>query len=119
MSAIFYHDEDQKREAESTMSDQQKKYARPVATKILPVGTFTDAEDYHQKYRLRHHPFLMDSLKLNDGLILNSHLAARLNGWLSGYGSMNQFEDEKESLKLTKEQIEYMRKNIKNAVRHC
>lgn len=119
MSAIFYHDEGQKRDAESTLKDQEKKYARPVATQILPVGIFTDAEDYHQKYRLRHHSFLLDSLHLNDSSLLESHLAARLNGWLSGYGTISQFEDEKDNLGLNNDHIQYLRRNIQNAVRHC
>lgn len=46
MSAIFYHDEEQKKEAELTKADHQKKVKSPIVTKILPAKTFYDAEKY-------------------------------------------------------------------------
>lgn len=44
MSAIFYHDEEQRQSAEATMKEHQQKVSRPIATKILPAKTFYDAE---------------------------------------------------------------------------
>ena len=44
MSAIFYHDDEQKRLAEETMSEHQAKVTKPITTKILPAETFYDAE---------------------------------------------------------------------------
>lgn len=119
MSVIFYHDDSQKKLAESTLKEEQCKIARPIATQLLPATTFTDAEDYHQKYRLRAHTYMEDSLKLSESQMKSSHVSARLNGWLSGYGSLEQFEKEKDSLGLDMKQIEYMRRAIKTAVRHC
>lgn len=46
MSAIFYHDEEQKKEAELTKADHQKNVKSPIVTKILPAKTFYDAEKY-------------------------------------------------------------------------
>lgn len=46
MSAIFYHDDEQKKEAELTKREQQKKVKSPIVTKILPAKTFYDAEKY-------------------------------------------------------------------------
>lgn len=46
MSAIFYHDEGQKKLAEQTRDEHQKTLRRPIATKILPAKTFYDAEEY-------------------------------------------------------------------------
>lgn len=118
MSVIFYHDEGQRGLAESTKEEEERKQ-RSVATVILPATTFTDAEDYHQKYRLRGHSFLDESLKLSDSQVKTSHIATRLNGWLSGYGSLAQFEKDKDTLGLDEKQIQYMRHAIKTAVRHC
>lgn len=51
-SAIFYHDEAQRETAERVKSevDLSGKWARPVATEIVPASTFYKAEDYHQDY---------------------------------------------------------------------
>lgn len=51
-SVIFYHDEDQRKAAERSKQDldQSVKFARPVATEILPATRFYEAESYHQDY---------------------------------------------------------------------
>jgi peptide methionine sulfoxide reductase msrA/msrB len=66
-SAVFYHDEEQKRIAEASRSDLARsgKFAKPVATEILPLTTFYEAEDYHQDYcqksPLRYHLYRSNS----------------------------------------------------------
>lgn len=51
-SVIFYENDAQKQIAENSKStlDQSGKLSRPVATAIVPAGTFWMAEDYHQQY---------------------------------------------------------------------
>jgi peptide-methionine (S)-S-oxide reductase len=49
-SAIFYHDETQKRLAEASRAGVQKRFKQPVATEITPASTFWRAEEYHQDY---------------------------------------------------------------------
>ena len=51
-SAIFYHNEQQKKLAESAKEKLQKsgKLGKPIRTEISPVSTFYPAEEYHQKY---------------------------------------------------------------------
>jgi peptide-methionine (S)-S-oxide reductase len=51
-SAIFYHREEQKNAAEASREalEASGKYARPIATRIVPAETFWPAEDYHQQY---------------------------------------------------------------------
>jgi peptide methionine sulfoxide reductase msrA/msrB len=55
-SAIFYHDEKQKQIAEKVMAELRvsRRYKRPLATELVPAGTFYRAEDYHQKYFEKH-----------------------------------------------------------------
>ena len=45
MSAIFYHDEEQKTLAEQTMEEQQGQKNKPIATQILPATEFYVAEE--------------------------------------------------------------------------
>lgn len=49
-SAIFYHDEEQKRIAMKSKFNEQKKYANFIVTEIRPLTEFYKAEDNHQNY---------------------------------------------------------------------
>ncbi len=51
-SAIFYHNEDQKRIAEHYKKelDASGAFRAPIVTEITPASTFYEAEDHHQNY---------------------------------------------------------------------
>jgi peptide-methionine (S)-S-oxide reductase len=51
-SAIFYHDDEQRQEAERVKKelDQAGAFDRPIVTEIVPYKTFFRAENYHQNY---------------------------------------------------------------------
>ncbi|MGV9170876.1 MAG: peptide-methionine (S)-S-oxide reductase MsrA [Promethearchaeia archaeon] len=51
-SAIFYHNEEQKRKAEQkkTELNENCKYDNPIVTEISPLEKFYPAEDHHQDY---------------------------------------------------------------------
>jgi peptide-methionine (S)-S-oxide reductase len=49
-SAIFYHDENQKRLAEASKEAVSKRFDKPIVTEIIPAAEFYPAEDYHQDY---------------------------------------------------------------------
>jgi peptide-methionine (S)-S-oxide reductase len=51
-SAIFYHDEEQKRIAEKSLAETEASglWPNPIVTEIAPLDTFYVAEDYHQNY---------------------------------------------------------------------
>ena len=51
-SAIFYHDDEQKRIAEELIKDlnAQKIWDRPIVTEVTKLDKFYMAEDYHQEY---------------------------------------------------------------------
>ena len=51
-SAIFYHDEEQKRLAEESKKalNESGQFQKPVVTEILPLTKFYPAEEYHQDY---------------------------------------------------------------------
>jgi len=54
-SAIFYHDEEQKKAAEELIKDlnTQKIWDRPIVTQVERLDQFYVAEDYHQEYFAR------------------------------------------------------------------
>lgn len=51
-SAIFYHDDEQKRVAEETIKEVETEgvYDKPIVTQIAPFDKFYIAENYHQEY---------------------------------------------------------------------
>ncbi|EIT85698.1 Peptide methionine sulfoxide reductase [Fictibacillus macauensis ZFHKF-1] len=51
-TAIFYHNADQKREAEQSKQEisASGRFAKPIVTEILPATPFYVAEDYHQGF---------------------------------------------------------------------
>ncbi len=51
-TAIFYHDEKQKEEAERSKSAlaASGRFDKPIVTEIVPAGPFYPAEDYHQDF---------------------------------------------------------------------
>jgi peptide methionine sulfoxide reductase msrA/msrB len=55
-SAIFYHNEEQKRLAEESKQELERSgvLKKPIATEIVKLTTFYRAEDYHQDYYKTH-----------------------------------------------------------------
>jgi len=55
-SVIFYANEEQKRIAESYISqlEQAKSFRRPIVTQVVPLKAFYAAESYHQNYAALH-----------------------------------------------------------------
>jgi peptide-methionine (S)-S-oxide reductase len=51
-SAIFYHNDEQKRDAEQVIKEitDEGVYDDPIVTEVTPFETFWPAEDYHQEY---------------------------------------------------------------------
>jgi len=96
-SALFFHNEKQKELIGKSKQQAQSKLSGTVLTEITPFEKFYYAEDYHQKYRLRQMPELinafMEIYPISKDLI-NSTAAARVNGYLGGYGSVEQLQKE-------------------------
>jgi len=57
-SAIFYHSEQQRRQAEESLQqlDTHGPYDDPIVTEIVPAAIFWRAEEYHQKYIQKNKP---------------------------------------------------------------
>ena len=91
MIAVFYHNEGQQIMAERQRVKQAAKQGVPlenVRTPVIPVGTFTYAEAYHQKYLLTRHSKLRTFLEQtypDARELADSTVATRLNAFL-GWG---------------------------------
>ena len=49
-TAIFYHDSTQRRLAEESKGELERRFRQPITTVIEPAATFYPAEEYHQHY---------------------------------------------------------------------
>jgi len=88
MSAVFTADKEQERAATESKARLEKTLGMAVKTPILPLGKFTVAEDYHQKYYLRQSPLIREfkTLTPDDRSFRESTAAARANGFVAGDG---------------------------------
>ena len=104
MSAVFYHNEEQKRRALETKAREEARLNDKIYTEITPFSRFYLAEDYHQKYRLQQAPDLVDELQriypATEDYIAST-AAARLNGYTGGYGTAATLERDLNSFGLS------------------
>jgi peptide-methionine (S)-S-oxide reductase len=112
-SAIFYSDGEQRRLAEESKKRRQK--SGRIYTDVEPLSKFYLAEDYHQKYYLRSVDDLMGELRAQypeERQFVDYTTAARLNGYVSGFGTREQLEGELESFGLSEQAEQYIRKRV-------
>jgi len=67
-TAIFYHDDEQKRIAEESIKklEESGRYKAPIVTEVRPVMEFYPAEDYHQNYYQKN-PIGYSTYKIGSG----------------------------------------------------
>lgn len=104
MNAVFYQNEQQRQLAMDSKTALEQKIGRTVKTDVVPIQTFTMAEDYHQKYILKR------KYDLNNEMLriyprhrdyVDSTAVARLNGYAGGHGTNDQLSREIISLGLS------------------
>jgi hypothetical protein len=103
MSIVFYHNDAQRRWAVKTKAQEEARWQSPIHTEIVPYREFYLAEVYHQKYRLRSVPDLVEAFTAiypGDEHLITSTAAARVNGYLGGHGTCEELQEELESLGL-------------------
>ncbi len=106
LNAIFYHNEQQRRAAMASKTAVERKIGRTIETEVVPLRSFTLAEDYHQKYVLKQHNALKDEMSRfypRHQDFVNSTAVARLNAFAGGYGTKAMLSREIESLGLSAE----------------
>lgn len=106
MHAVFYHNEQQRQLAMASKTALEQKIEHTVKTEVVPLRSFTMAEDYHQKYILKRHYGLKNEMSLiytHHRDFVDSTAVARLNGYAGGHGTKDQLSREIESLGLSAE----------------
>lgn len=97
ISLIFWHSEEQKHIIEKLKLEKEQELDEPVETEIRPFDGFAEAEERHQKYYLKRYPKALEQLAPlypDAALLTPSTFAARLNGFVKGFGSRHQLLEE-------------------------
>jgi len=94
-AAVWVADDAQREVALTGGRRAARERGADLATAIEPLGRFYRAEDYHQKYSLRRERAIADELLgryASDRRFVDSTAAARINGYLGGYGGRAHLE---------------------------
>lgn len=105
-TAVFYHDDIQQRLAQESRERVAARLGGRIHTTVEPATTFYLAEGYHQKYYLQQsRTFWAEYLRVYPavGDLINSTAAARVNGYLAGYGAAQDFQADLPRLGLSPE----------------
>ena len=99
MTAIWFHDEAQAEAIGTAKTAIEGALDATILTPVMPLDVFYIAEDYHQKYGLQHSPLMrwFNRMFPEFSDFNKSTAAARLNGFVSGPGSQQLYEDEYEA----------------------
>ncbi|MEJ2102267.1 MAG: peptide-methionine (S)-S-oxide reductase MsrA [Desulfobacterales bacterium] len=114
-TAIFYHDQEQKRIAEESKEQLEKsgRFSAPIVTEIVPLTEFYPAEDYHQDY-YRHNPLRYRFYRLGSGRdrFLKSTWGAEATASSGGMMSENNSKYSKPSDEVLKKRLTAMQYKV-------
>lgn len=113
-NVIFYHNEDQRKQALASRDALEQTRGKTVQTDIAPLKIFTLAEDYHQKYLLKHSALknLLDKFYTRHADLVDSTAAARLNGYAGRNGTKAQLSRELQSLGVSEKGEKVLKKLV-------
>lgn len=114
--AVFAADAAQLDAAQASKVRIAESTKRAVHTAVEPLTQFWQAEDYHQKYSLRRHADLLAALHAyTPRELVDSTVAARMNGYVAGRGTPAQLDAEIGSFGLS----DSMRARLTRMVGHA
>jgi peptide-methionine (S)-S-oxide reductase len=120
-SAVFYADEAQRETAERVIAELEQAQGARIFTAVEPASRFYLAEDYHQKYYLKHDSAFVRELdrlfKGDEAALIHSTAAARLSGLTGGYAAQSLSADKLSELGLSEAGIAHAKELLSGSVR--
>ena len=103
-AVIFFHNDEQY---------QQIKEMHIEDVRIEPFRKFYQAEESHQKYNFKRTIMATEIFgKKEDWMNKDLQMLTKLNGFLAGYGTIEQFQQWNEHRELTREQQNYIKSKL-------
>ncbi len=90
ISLLHYHTEQQRKTVGIIREEMELQLGEPIETEISSYSQFTLAEERHQKYYLKRYPKALEQtaeLYPDPAFLTDSTFAARLNGFVKGFGT--------------------------------
>ncbi len=115
-SALFPRTDEQAEQARASKAKLEDRYDGGVSTEVIPDATFSRAEAYHQKYKLRRREPLMRAFSKmypEEEAFADSPAAALVNGYVGGHRSPDRLEDDLPRLGLPSETADELRRIVK------
>lgn len=97
ISMIRFRGPEQERTVQKVKKRMEQELGEEIETDIAAFTEFTLAEERHQKYYLKRYPKAMEQLVPlypNSELLNDSTFAARLNGFVKGFGNRQNLKSE-------------------------
>jgi len=110
MSAIWCQNEEQLRAALG--SKAKLAHAARVTTVIEQISSWTNAEDYHQKFYLRSNQSLFAALGIDGEELINSPTATKLNWYSNGNGTAEELDKDIKRWKTSSDKAKAIRKAL-------
>ncbi|TWT16030.1 peptide-methionine (S)-S-oxide reductase [Planomicrobium sp. CPCC 101079] len=111
ISLLRYHSGEQKEAIDKVKAGMEKELGEAIETDIAPFNGFTLAEERHQKYYLKRYPKALDQLEIlypSPELLVDSTFAARLNGFVKGFGNREALKLEIAGWPIKEEHRQYL-----------
>lgn len=106
ISLLRFHNPRQQEAASRVKTEMEEELGEKIETDIAPFSSFTPAEERHQKYYLKRYPKVLDQLigiYPDQRLLTDSIFAARLNGFVKGFGNRESLKQEIEGWAVPEE----------------
>lgn len=90
ISMLHVYSPEQEAVIRKVKREMEQELSEPIETEIVPFRSFTPAEERHQKYYLKRYPKTLEQLTdlfSTEEQLRSSTFAARLNGFVKGFGN--------------------------------
>lgn len=117
ISLLHFHGETQKAAVEKIKGEMEAELGFFIETEIAPFEGFTLAEERHQKYYLKRYPGALDQLEdmaPERSILTDSIFAARLNGFVKGFGNREALLEEISGWPIPPEAREQLKQKLKH-----